>query len=109
MDLPSYLKAEEAEWEVWQKQRSVRICSLQESKELIRVVEPARIIGLRFVFRDKNASVRTPQVPLPFKAKARLCAQSWHEPCAKAGLIKVDAPTVQRVGVMLFVQITMQL
>ena len=107
-NLPLYIKAEEAEWEEWQKQGSVRVCSLQESKEVNREVEPARIIGLRFVYRDKNASVRTPQVDLPVKAKARLCAQAWNEPLAKAGLIKVDAPTVQRVGVMIFFQVTVQ-
>ena len=46
---------------------------------------------------------------MAIKAKARLCAQAFNEPLAKAGLIKVDAPTVQRVGVMLFLQLIVNL
>jgi len=105
-DLPLYEKAEKDEWDEWQRRGSVRVCSLKESQEVQRTIDPARIIGLRFVYRDKNASIRTPQTDLPVKAKARLCAQAWNEPLAKAGLIKVDAPTVQRVGVMIFLQFT---
>ena len=42
-------------------------------------------------------------------ARARLCAQAYDEPLAKAGLVKVDAPTVQRVGVMIFCQLVVNL
>ena len=59
-----------------------------------------------FAYRDEDVSVLTPQVPLPVKAKARLCAQAFDEPLAKAGLIKVDSPTVQRMGIMMFLQLT---
>ena len=104
-DLHLYVKAEEDEWKEWLQRESVRVCSVPESRNIEATVDPARIINLRFVYRDKNASVRTPQVPLPVRAKARLCAQAWNEPLAKAGLIKVDAPTVQRVGVMIFLQV----
>ena len=43
--------------------------------------------------------------PLAVKAKARLCAQAFNEPLARAGLIKVDSPTIQRVGIMIFLQL----
>jgi len=104
-DRELYQKAEEKEWAEWIRRGSVRVMSLAESNLVNRTVERARIIGLRFVYRDKNASIRTPQTPLPVMAKARLCAQAYDEPLAKAGLIKVDAPTVQRVGVMIFLQV----
>ena len=48
-------------------------------------------------------------MPLPLKAKARICAQASHEPLARMGLVKLDSPTVQRVGVMLFLQTTVNL
>ena len=84
----------------------MRILSLEETQRVMRTVEPARSIGLRFVYRGKNASVRTPQVPLAVKAKARLCARAFNEPLARAGLIKAESPTIQRVGVMIFLQLT---
>jgi len=43
---------------------------------------------------------------LPVKAKARLCAQGSREPLAMAGMAKLDSPTVQRVGIMVFLQLT---
>ena len=42
------------------------------------------------------------------KTKAHLCAQAYDEPVAKAGLVKVDSPTVQRMGVMVFLQLTVK-
>ena len=72
-------------------------------------MDPRRIIRLRFVYRDKNASLRTPQMPLPIKAKARLCAQASREPLAMMGQLKLDSPTVQRVGINIFLQITTNL
>ena len=71
--------------------------NLTESNHVNKTVERARIIGLRFVYRDKNASIRTPQTQLPVMAKARLCAQAYDEPLAKAGLIKVAAATVASI------------
>jgi len=60
---------------------------------------------LRFVYKDKNAALRMLQTPLPVKAKARLCAQRSREPLAMSGQVKLDSPTVQRVGVMVFLQL----
>ena len=39
------------------------------------------------------------------RAKARLCAQAFNEPLARAGVIKVDSPTVQRIGINIFLQL----
>ena len=46
---------------------------------------------------------------LPDKAKARIRAQASRGPMAMAGKIKVDSPTVQRVGIMLFLQVMVNL
>ena len=92
-EISLYKEAEDKEWNEWQQRGSARIMTPAESRKAMQTVEPSRIIGLRFVYRDKNASVRTPQTPLPVKAKARLCAQAFNEPLARAGLIKVDSPT----------------
>ena len=105
-DLDLYHKAEEKEWQDWIKNKSVKIIKGQEAKTLSRTFDPDRLINLRFVYRDKNASVRTPQTWLPVKAKARLCAQGSKEPLAKAGMVKLDSPTVQRIGIMIFLQLT---
>ena len=105
-DRPLYVDAEKAEWNEWLRRGSVRILSAKESSQVKKTTDPRRIIGLRFVYRDKNASIRTPQAPLPIKAKARLCAQAFNEPLAREGLVKVDSPTIQRVGVMIFLQMT---
>ena len=99
-----YHKAEEKEWDSWLKNRSVAIRTGKEAQHLRETVHPSRIIRIRFVYRDKNASIRTPQVELLVNAKARLCAQAFKEPLAKEGLRKVDSSTVQRGGVMLFLQ-----
>ena len=104
-DLPLYHEAEIKEWDDWIKNKSVRIVKGKEVQDIYRDTPSTRFINLRFVYRDKNASIRTPQTWLPVKAKARLCAQGFTEPLAKAGLVKLDSPTVQRVGIMIFLQL----
>ena len=104
-DLPLYEIAEDKEWKDWLKNGSVKVIKGKDAVHVRLHTSPKHIINIRFVYRDKNASIRTPQVPLPIKAKARLCAQASKEPAAMAGLIKLDSPTVQRVGVMIFLQL----
>ena len=59
--------------------------------------------------KDKNAALRTPENRLPLKAKARLCVQGQHDPDAKLGTVKTDAPTVQRSGFHAFLQLAANL
>ena len=103
------MTAEKKEWKDWCKNNSVEIILPEAAAKLRYSIDPRRIINLRFVYRDKNSSIRTPQVPLPVRAKARLCAQASREPLAAQGALKLDSPTVQRIGVMLFVQLTVNL
>ena len=104
-DAELYNEAERKEWSSWSKTGCVRVVPPAESQRIRKCTDPRRIIRLRFVYRDKNSSLRTPQTSLPVSAKARLCAQASREPLAMAGLIKLDSPTVQRIGVMIFVQL----
>ena len=101
-DRDLYRDAEKKEWASWCKTGCIKVTTPEQASVVRREVNRSRIIRLRFVYRDKNSSLRTPQTPLPVKAKARLCAQASHEPLAKQELIKLDSPTVHRVGVMLF-------
>ena len=103
-DLSLYHAAELKEWLDWLKNESVTIVKGNEAKQLRKTVPSSRIISLRFVYRDKNASIRTPQHHLPVKAKARLCAQGSREPMSLNGMVKLDSPTVQRIGIMIFLQ-----
>ena len=34
-----------------------------------------------------------------------MCAQGFTEPLARQGLVKLDSPTAQRVGIMVFLQV----
>ncbi len=74
-----YASTEKAEWDDWLARGSVRICTLRESRPIEQKFDKSHIIGLRFVYRDKNASTRTPQSPLPVKAKARVSAKGWYD------------------------------
>jgi len=104
-DRQLYHDAEAKEWADWLKNGSVKIKKGQEVKDVYKETDPARIINLRFVYRDTNASVRTPQVYLLVHAKARMRAQDFTEPLAEARLVKLDSPTVQQVGIMIFLQL----
>ena len=108
-DRALYQDAEQKEWASWQKTGCVKVHSPKEAQDIRKVTSHSIIIRLRFVYRDKNSALRTPQMPLPVAAKARLCAQASHELLAKQGLIKLDSPTVHRVGVMIFLQLTVNL
>ena len=108
-DLELYHEAEIREWKDWVKNECVEIVPPEQAEEIRKTTDANRIIRIRYVYRDKNASVRTPQMPLPVKAKARLCAQASKEPLAASGALKLDSPTVQRIGIMIFLQTTVNL
>ena len=102
--MPLYHEAEKTEWKSFQDSKSVRVITGDVVTKILETIDPRRIIQLRFVYRDKNASIRTPQNKLPIKAKARLCAQASREPLAMEGKLKLDSPTVQRLGITIFLQ-----
>eukprot|EP00971_Amphidinium_carterae_P156906 3110548-Amphidinium_carterae.1 len=104
-----FTEAHRKEWQQWLDTKCVRILPQAESEAVRRSVARERILPSDMKYRDKNASFRTPQNPLPAKAKARLCVAGQHEPDAKKGLSKTDAPTVQRASLMAFLQLATSL
>ena len=94
--------AEEKEWNDWLKNKSVRVAKGKEAEEAARTVPSSRIINLCFVYTGKNASIRAALAHLRVQAKARMCARGLNEPSACEGLVKLDGPTVQRLGIVFF-------
>mmetsp|Transcript_55091 Transcript_55091/g.123685 ORF Transcript_55091/g.123685 Transcript_55091/m.123685 type:complete len:701 (+) Transcript_55091:3-2105(+) len=103
-DRPLFTAAHNKEWSQWQETGCVRVLTMEESMQVRATVPRERILPSDMKYRDKNASFRTPQNQLPVRAKARLCVAGQHEPDARRGLSKTDAPTVQRASLMIFLQ-----
>ncbi|CAK0891483.1 unnamed protein product [Prorocentrum cordatum] len=78
------------------------VLSVEESEAIRGMAKPGLILPSRFVYRDKNAPLRTDKHPLPVKAKARLCAGGHMDPRLAQGDLRTDAPTVTRNSTTLF-------
>ena len=101
-DVEMYLQAEQNEWDSWKQFESCEVLSPEQSEEVLRT-KPDRVLPSRFVYRNKHAGlVDTKGVPLPVKAKARLCLQGHLCPDSMSGQLQVDSPTVERVSTMIF-------
>ena len=108
-DHEEFRKAVEKEWDSWLKYKCVCVLEPEASREVLRTSDRRRILGSDMKLKDKNAALRTPENRLPLKAKARLCVQGQHDPDAKLGTVKTDAPTVQRSGFHAFLQLATNL
>ncbi|CAK0887145.1 unnamed protein product [Prorocentrum cordatum] len=95
------IKRKQADKEIhW---RAIKDSDRELFREAIRgMIEPSLILPSRFVYRDKNAPLRTDKRPLPVKAKARLCVGGHMDPRLAQGDLRTDAPTVTRNSTMLF-------
>ena len=105
---PQFAEARDKEWDAWLRNRSVRVMTIEESEETEKNEDPARILRSDFKFKEKNNAFRSEENPLSLKAKERLCGAGQDEPDAQEGLLKLDAPTVQRVGFFCFLQVVVQ-
>ncbi|CAK0900905.1 unnamed protein product [Prorocentrum cordatum] len=90
-DRELFREAAAKQWSEWQKYGSCQVLSIEDL-----------ILPSRFVYRDKNAPLRTDKHPLPVKAKARLCVGGHMDPRLAQGDLRTDAPTVARNSTMLF-------
>lgn len=95
-----YLEAKKKEWDSWLKFKSVDVLSKTESERIMRE-QRDRVLGSRFVYRNKHAGLTQGGVPLPVKAKARLCVAGQFSPDVLSGEVQVDAPTIQRTSFFL--------
>jgi len=108
-DKPVYKEAMASHWKEWLQYKAVKPLSAEETAKVRRTVRRERVLRSRYALRDKNASVRTPQNNLPIKAKARLVIAGQDCPDAMMGLLKTDAPTVQRTSILVLLQIAANL
>lgn len=97
-----YTKAATEQWGEWKKLGSVEILSIAESDLARRNNPKDRFLPSRFVYRDKNAGMRSEQLSLPVKAKARLFCGDHRDPDLTTGQLRTDAPMVMRTSVHLF-------
>ncbi|CAK0846224.1 unnamed protein product, partial [Prorocentrum cordatum] len=101
-DRELFREAAAKQWSEWQKYGSCQVLSIEESEAIRGMIKPSLILPSRFVYRDKNAPLRTDKHPLPVKAKARLCVGGHMDPRLAQGDLRADAPTVTRNSTMLF-------
>ena len=96
----AYRKAMEDHWDEWLRFRSVEILSKQESDRVRQQTSKSRILRSRYALRNKNAGKSD-----ELKAKARLVIAGQNCPDSAAGVLKTDAPTVQRTAVLVLLQV----
>ncbi|CAK0890787.1 unnamed protein product, partial [Prorocentrum cordatum] len=101
-DRELFREAAAKQWSEWQKYGSCQVLSIEESEAIRSMIKPSLILPSRFVYRDKNAPLRTDKHPLPVKAKARLCVGGHMDPRLAQGDLWTGAPTVTRNSTMLF-------
>ena len=94
-------EAEVKEWTSWKQFDTVEALSEEEARKIQRD-QPERILKSRWVYRNKHAGMYDQGVPLPTKAKARLCVMGQFAPGVVEGTTPVDSPTVQRVSTLYF-------
>ncbi|CAK0841380.1 unnamed protein product, partial [Prorocentrum cordatum] len=95
-DRELFREAAAKQWSEWQKYGSCQVLSIEESEAIRGMIKPSLILPSRFVYRDKNAPLRTDKHPLPVKADARLCVGGHMGPRLAQGDLRTDAPTLKR-------------
>ncbi|CAK0871378.1 unnamed protein product [Prorocentrum cordatum] len=101
-DRELYREAAAKQWSEWQKYGSCQVLTIEESEAVRGRAKANLILPSRFVYRDKNAPLRTDRHPLPVKAKARLCIGGHMGPRLAQGDLRTDAPTATRNSTILF-------
>ena len=76
---------------------------LTESAEVMRRVDPSRILTSRFAYRDKHWSRRKLDPGLAWKHKARLVVSGHRDPDVKC--LETDAPTINRLTILTLLQV----
>ena len=89
--------ADRAEIDSFFEHDAIVVLGQKEEKELLKSLDPSRIMRARMVRRNKNQGLLDPVSGsgLPFKAKSRLCVLGFADPDD----VRTDAPTTSRSGV----------
>ena len=77
--------------------------SVAESMQVRQSVDPSRVLGSRFAYKDKSWSRRKLLPELPWRHKARLVISGHRDP--DIGSLETDAPTINRLSVMTLLQL----
>ena len=87
---------------IWIHQ-ALKPLSVEESAEVMRRVDPSRILTSRFAYRDKHWSRRKLDPGLAWKHKARLVVSGHRDPDVKC--LETDAPTINRLTILTLLQV----
>ena len=92
------------QWDEFVKWQAVEVLSLVESARIAKTVRPDTIMNPRVLYRDKNATLRTPECPLEIRPKARIIIPGHRDPELAWGC-RTDAPTASRLSTYVFFQL----
>ncbi len=92
-----YRQALEKQWKEFLKWNAVEILTPMATAEVLKNVDPARILAPRVLYRDKNVTNRSESNLLDVLAKARIIIPGHRDPDLPMG-IRTDAPTVSRLS-----------
>ena len=84
------------------KYGSVEPLTPAQSDQVRARVDHRRTLPSRYLYRDKNATLRSKDPVLPVKAKARLTVGGHLDPRLAEGQLRTDAPTITRTLTLLF-------
>lgn len=102
-----YRQAEEKQWAEHIDFGAVKPLTVSESEEVLKTVDPSRILRARFAYKDKNHAKRKVDKNIPCKPKARLCVAGQHDPDLGILDMSVDAPTAGRHSILLAIQLAL--
>ncbi|CAE7627787.1 GIP, partial [Symbiodinium microadriaticum] len=94
--------AEEKQFREHLDHQALKPLSVDESAEVMRRVDPSRILTSRFAYRDKHWSRRKLDPGLAWKHKARLVVSGHRDPDVKC--LETDAPTINRLTILTLLQ-----
>lgn len=87
-------------WQIWPENNAIEELSQDECRavraRLKRNKEEHKILTPRYVFTDKNDPLRTPQCPLPLRARARIVVPGFKDLLSYT--LRKDAPTGARIS-----------
>ena len=95
--------AEEKQFREHLDHQALKPLSVDESAEVMRRVDPSRILTSRFAYRDKHWSRRKLDPGLAWKHKARLVVSGHRDPDVKC--LETDAPTINRLTILTLLQV----
>ncbi|CAE7214247.1 GIP [Symbiodinium natans] len=102
---PEFHRAEQKQWGEHLSHEAIQVLTLEESEEVIKRVDPSRILPSRYAYKDKNFGRRRAGKTEEWKAKARLVIAGHLDPDLLDKGLVTDSPTVSRAALIMLLQI----